>query len=245
LSHELRRRELAEVILLRRDLKSLNEAEESFKRVDPTLGANMAQVGKLLRDGLNAKIARELDSAEQNRKFIEARLGDRCQYMRNLAEAAISRPALPTDAPAGGQPPARGFGVMDLVETAVDKNPDPPHWKTVSNGSIDYDLENGSFAHYQWDLPPQTIPAEGATITLTVKATAAPNNSLSTGISASGDFDFSPNPPSFPVRSDGALAEHSQAVKLKPQLSLAHGTVVKLRIGAFYGPGVTYKYRLR
>jgi hypothetical protein len=116
-----------------------------------------------------------------------------------------------------------------------------PKW-TVGGGAIG--LDGGHYSgEYTWSQPPGSIGPQGFQITLSVTSSADKGQRHATGINMTGNFDFDPTPPSVEIMAEGDRRRKSQVYTVKPRASYASGDEVRLTIGAFYGPSVTYTYK--
>jgi hypothetical protein len=158
-----------------------------------------------------------------------------------------------------GPAAARAEGpYLQLVETVVD---DPKYfikgW-TLTDGALTLDLYgDGSYlVKHNWSGPPASFDGNGFHISLSVvghvKSACSP---LAAGTGISGfSFEFTPDtgaPLNLvpPQNCDGATAgpndgSNSVSVHVKPRSSLGDGEIVELKVGAFWGPGVTYKFKV-
>ena len=158
-------------------------------------------------------------------------------------------PGMATDARAEGP-------YLTLIETIIDKNVWPAGQWTLSDGYMELDLHSGLYkVQFDWRRPPASIDASGFDMTLSVAGQVRSNcEPMYAGISSSGRaFAFSPDPPSADVRlvppqncdlKAGASGSGNVSVRVTPERSLSDGQVVELRVGAHYGPGVTYRYKV-
>jgi len=129
----------------------------------------------------------------------------------------------------------------------VGKNSWPTTFHTLADGRIVYD---GAPLHatYTWSRLPETIGREGVDIDVTVTArTDDRKNGFGTGINISGGLPFEPSPSSLALQLQPERGQdsRSQTYHAAPVLSLPHGHEFVITVGAFYGPGVTYTYRVR
>jgi hypothetical protein len=147
---------------------------------------------------------------------------------------------------------------LTLIETVPD---DGKLWAgnwTVSDGAISNDLygEGSYTTRHAWSAAPSQMDITGFTISLQiaghVKSECSPLYA-GTGVSGSS-FEFSVDPAGFDVnlvqppncdpnkgRPDGT---NGGAVTVKPRADIGDGQIVELKVGAYYGPGVTYRYRV-
>jgi hypothetical protein len=129
---------------------------------------------------------------------------------------------------------------MRLTGTQFADSTDPK-W-SVSDGYIS--LDGGHYSgEYNWSQPPGSIGPQGFQVTLSVTSSADKGQRHATGISMTGNFDFDPTPPSVEIMAEGDRRRKSQVYTVKPRASYASGDEVRLTIGAFYGPSVTYTYK--
>lgn len=175
---------------------------------------------------------------------------DRC-----VAEAVAAYEGVRTGTGTTDQPdPSKAV----YTRTAVTPDAANGNWKTVADGSVSFSAYEGSEHFYagelSWASPPASIGPEGFSITLNVSCRTEKVNQLATGISISGEgFEFvvsaadrTPVEPSAPVncdRSDSKSGSITVHVLARGQPS--PGSKAKLKIGAFWGAGVTYEYEAR
>ncbi len=129
---------------------------------------------------------------------------------------------------------------------------------TMSDGSgslQNYDGEYISKGTFTWTPPPANVGPQGFSITMTAACqtgTRQGGTAVGTGISVEG-FDLVTSatdrtPPK--LDNNGAPANcktgeslsNSVTVHVMPRANYAEGDVAKIKIGAFWGPGVTYRY---
>lgn len=140
----------------------------------------------------------------------------------------------------------------ELVETLIDPNKDP-NWPKVSDGHITLKDVNGTYnVEYTWSPPPRTSDSAGFDVNLTIEGKATPNR-VYAGIgvnSPSGGFSFDKDPASADISVPDAAAGGSESrsnsisVHVTPSTAYGDGSIIELRIGAFYAYGVTYRYRV-
>ena len=96
---------------------------------------------------------------------------------------------------------------------------------------------------FQWTQPAQRIGPEGFQMTLNLLSKSNPNSRANGGIHVAGDFILSPDPPGMEALSEDAQAvSKSMTVFVKPRPT-ANGDLY-LRVGADYGPGYSYHYKV-
>ena len=133
---------------------------------------------------------------------------------------------------------------------AMDGPPVPDTWGgwDVSPGHIHMKLPNGTEGNYSWDAPPQSISAAGFSLTLTAQAKSVKGDGFSTGIGmsvASGSLSLSPSPAMVGLDpKDGASDLRTITVTVTPAKSYNPGDRAEIKIGAYWGPGVTYRYKV-
>ena len=143
-----------------------------------------------------------------------------------------------------------------LTETVVDPNVWPAGQYSLSDGSISLDLNGGTYkAQYNWSHPPASMDSAGFNLTLSIAGQLTTNcQSMAVGTGASGSaFEFSPDPAQAPLNlapvpncdlNTPLSGNNSMSVQVKPRSGLSDGETVELKIGAFWGPGVTYRYKV-
>jgi hypothetical protein len=140
--------------------------------------------------------------------------------------------------------------VMTMTEAIPDAVYDP--WKSVSDGHVSLSMYSGDAlieSNYTWNSPPKSVGPEGFSVTMSVQCKSAKVNSLATGIGIDGDgFDF------VVSAADRTEAETQAPANCEPGQSASNGITVhvvpeggyygeaELRVGAFWGLGVTYRY---
>lgn len=147
-------------------------------------------------------------------------------------------------------------GPVSVVLKRLDPPLVPPtnaNWPTVSDGTIKFSLHSGDHfvgSEYTWNSPGDIGPA-GIPVTLTVTCTTAKINTHSTGIGIRGhNVDIFVNG----TRTAGGHTEvpvncgrqqslsASVTVQVVPRANYAEGEAAYLEVGAFFGPGVKYRY---
>lgn len=142
---------------------------------------------------------------------------------------------------------------LEMIEIVPDDPGGDPRWG-VADGHIS--IEDAQYktyrADYTWSQPPRTSDGAGFTVNMTIEAKATPNR-IYAGIgmnSPTGGFEFDKEPASADVSVPDAQQGGSESrtnsisVHVTPSATLADGSIIELRIGAFYGYGVTYRYRV-
>lgn len=157
---------------------------------------------------------------------------------------------------AGLVPAARAEGpYLTLVDTVPD-NPTyfAGQW-SITDGAMTLGLNEDSYkVQFNWSRPPAVIDAAGFDLTLNIAGQVKSNcEPMYSGIGVSGPFAFSPDPGTAEVNlkppapcdlNSGASGNGSVSVNVKPQTWLRDGETAELRVGAFYGPGVVYRYAI-
>lgn len=139
-------------------------------------------------------------------------------------------------------PPAPLTGtIFELVETKPDNAYAP--W-TVAANKVTYGTPGVYHGTYEWSAPPQQVGANGFQLTLTLNCEA--NQRMASGMKAVGGFTFTPVP-DIPCNlgDKGGSGGGSVTVSAVPPQTASPGTMIELRIGAYWGLGTTYKYRAR
>jgi hypothetical protein len=103
-----------------------------------------------------------------------------------------------------------------------------------------------------WSPPPRTSDSAGFTINLNITGEATPNRVyMGVGIGTpTGGFTFDKDPPgadiSVPDAQPGGRETRSNqaSIHVTPSTSHGDGAIIELKIGAYYGYGVTYRYRV-
>lgn len=139
----------------------------------------------------------------------------------------------------------------ELVEIVPDPYNDPT-W-TVADGHITLKSANGDYsADYSWSPPPRTSDSAGFDVNMNIEGKANPSRIYAgIGISSpSGGFTFDKDPASadisVPDAAPGGSESRSNAISVHvtPSPSYGDGSIIELRVGAFYAYGVTYRYRV-
>lgn len=131
--------------------------------------------------------------------------------------------------------------VFDLVEAKPDNAYAP--W-SVSIGRVSQQAF-GYAASYEWSAPPQQVGANGFNMNLKVECRADNGQRIYTGIGAVGGFRYEPEAKIECGAETGQSFSKSLTSLVKPPAQANPGTEIELRVGAFWGLGVTYKYRAR
>ena len=140
--------------------------------------------------------------------------------------------------------PAAAAMTLKLDQVVPDKLYDT--WPSIGDGHVTQLGAGGNYAaQYTWGSPPASMDANGFTLSMNVVA-QGPRSNIAAGISVSSyDFNFDKDPSGVSVYADvGQSKSASISVKVKPDPYSADGSTVELRIGADYGPGVTYRYKV-
>ncbi len=140
----------------------------------------------------------------------------------------------------------------DAVLRRVAVEPDPAYqgW-TVADGNITLKLYSGDYRSngtYTWTPPPANIGPEGVDVTLSVSCDVGPKQGgMATGIGISVEGADLVKSASDRTKSDGQApcnattgqtASNSITVRIIPR----PGQAAKVKVGAFWGLGVTYRY---
>lgn len=257
-------RALVEIADCRRDIADAwNNGEDgapawrsqraSMRSID-TLLASLAAVKAKCPDapaGDPAQAVRTLGDLLSQSESDTAILGlAKASYGRCVREAVAAYEQIRTGGPAAGT----GGAVLTRKAVAVDQA--GPEW-TVADGSItykQYDGEHLSSGTFSWSSPPGTIGPQGFTVTMSVSAQTGKKQRYAPGIGISGEgvelvaSAADRTPLEHPQRSVIVLSEAGQGasgsltVHVMPRANYYQGEVVKVRIGAAFGPGVTYEY---
>ena len=136
---------------------------------------------------------------------------------------------------------------LRLVGTTAD--PTNKIYPVLGDGAIKVvDPDYGNYeGNYTWTSPPSEMDGNGASITLTVNASAKAGGGLATGLELSGSgFNFEND-----VRATEGIWAHagesksaSANVHVTPAPYLTTGEVVELKASVFYGGGVVYRYEV-
>lgn len=143
-----------------------------------------------------------------------------------------------------------GQAVLTMTSATPDEPYDP--WKSVSDGQVSLSMYSGDAlieSSYSWNSPPKSVGPEGFDITMSAQCKSAKVNALYTGIGIHGEgFDF------VVSAADRTEAETQAPANCEPGQSASNGITVhvvpdggyygeaELRVGAFWGLGVTYLY---
>lgn len=142
---------------------------------------------------------------------------------------------------------------LEMIEILPEDPGTDPRWM-VSDGHISIvDAQYKTYrADYTWTQPPRTSDGAGFTVNLTIEGKATPNR-IYAGIgmnSPTGGFSFDKDPVGADVSVPDAQPGGSESrtnsisVQVTPSPNLSDGSIVELRIGAYYGYGVVYRYRV-
>jgi hypothetical protein len=135
-------------------------------------------------------------------------------------------------------------GSLQLVE--VTQDPKCSSWDNITScnpngGQITWGDPTNT--NYQWNSPPQQVGAEGFTITMSVSEQNPPENRSATGIGMDGGgFELDPPDARIPIGAPNQPMSGSLTVKVKPPRNPSGDYYLK--IGAYWGPGFTYHYRV-
>lgn len=142
---------------------------------------------------------------------------------------------------------------LEMIEIVPDDPGNDPRWM-VSDGHIS--IEDAQYktyrADYTWTQPPRTSDGAGFTVNMTIEGKATPNR-IYAGIgmnSPTGGFSFDKDPVgadvSVPDAQPGGSESRTNSISVlvTPSPNLSDGSVVELRVGAYFGYGVTYRYRV-
>lgn len=129
---------------------------------------------------------------------------------------------------------------------------------TIADGNLTQQGYDGEYIYkgsYTWNPPPANIGPEGFSITMNVSCEVGPKQggiSTGIGISAEGIDIVRSAADRTPLTREEAQApvtcptgggnSASVTVHLMPRASYSEGDVVKMKIGAFWAAGVTYRY---
>jgi hypothetical protein len=133
---------------------------------------------------------------------------------------------------------------FELVEVVPDATYDT--WPSVTDGHVSQLGAGGNYkAEFSWSSPPQSADMSGFSVTLNVQA-SAPTARIAAGTGMSStDFSFDPSEANTNVLAEvGESKSDSKTIKVTPPSNAADGSIVELRVGAAYGPGVTYRYKV-
>ena len=151
-------------------------------------------------------------------------------------------------------PPASAAGpYFELVEIVPDNVGADTRW-TVSDGHMSQsDLAYNSYhVEYSWSPPPRTSDSAGFDVTLNIEGKSSPNRIYS-GVgmySPTGSFTFDKDPVgvdvSVPDAAPGGSDSRSASISIHvtPTTTAGDGSIIELKIGAYYAYGVTYRYRV-
>jgi hypothetical protein len=150
--------------------------------------------------------------------------------------------------------PAHAAGpYYELVEIIPD-DASPDKRYIVRDGYIKlYDADYKTYSvEMTWSPPPRTSDSAGFTINLNITGEATPNRIyMGVGIGTpTGGFTFDKDPPgadiSVPDAQPGGRETRSNqaSIHVTPSTSYGDGAIIELRVGAYYGYGVTYRYRV-
>ena len=131
---------------------------------------------------------------------------------------------------------------LQLIETVPDKRSDSG-WQ-VAVGSINLNMPGQYVAKFSWSAPPASMDASGATLSLSVAVQGlAGRINGATTVSGYG-FEIDPGAKAEALAEPGKSNSKSAQARIRPARGLGEGQTVELRIGAAFGPGVTYRYRV-
>jgi len=131
----------------------------------------------------------------------------------------------------------------------VDVQAEQPHgnWIAVTPGHVSQASSRGNFfTEHSWSEPPRNIDRSGFDLAMTATVTTA-NGHIYWGGTAFRTRDFEWNTAErgiyFGVGPDQSVTR-SLTARLTPRRSLPEGSIAELWVGASFGPGVFYRYRV-
>jgi hypothetical protein len=174
--------------------------------------------------------------------------------------AIVGLPAAGTSTqPAKQAPPTLSGFRLELIEPITpSREPDPnpnanPKWQwsppSPDGGSITMTSKGPTYSvTYQWTGPGQQIGPDGADVTISIEINPPqPNGDLAAGIYVEGENIGLVGTPQnyaevYKVSQNGRSADGSLTVKVKPPANA--GGEAAIWIGAKFGPGFKYRYRV-
>ena len=233
-------------------------ALENLELLVPVLGNN-PQAKKAL-DGLLETVRKHIEDEKRQAASCANNL-DRVVQRVCSAETAAEPPVMP---PPRTQPPSqpRSAGYADLVKVVLGEATDEikrqpegvftgknswPNTYSIKERRIEY---NGPPLHgvYTWSEIPKTVGRDGFDVDVTVEARSDDDkNGFSTGIGVQVDrATTQPSPAMFDLKfTPGGQSRAGGRVHVTPATSLDRGQEFSISIGAYWGAGVTYTYRVR
>jgi hypothetical protein len=139
-----------------------------------------------------------------------------------------------------------GETAYDLIDTHPDAG--GGGWTTVRAGDIE-EVLGPDTASFTWGpQPPQRIGASGFAMQMAVKVTAGTGSRLDAivGASVGGGMTSQPGDPKVEALAEsGQKRQGAVNAQFFPPQGVAPGTKVSVKVGAAYGPAVTYTFQAR
>jgi hypothetical protein len=197
-----------------------------------------------------------------------ATLGDLAKAVQSgdmrLIHNAIIEDAPAGDSGAGCGEDAGGSGeIYSLVFDSVEPDKAFEGW-TVAPGLVTQKSPHGWHSEHTWDEPPLVIDQNGFALKISAQSTSIKKNRLAAGTAVGGDFGVDAEEASqtaqpaskesvarekiyavFVNSEDGNTDSKSMTLRVKPRFRPSPGSTVDLKIGAAWGLGVTYHYKLK
>jgi hypothetical protein len=159
----------------------------------------------------------------------------------------MNSPQSPSPVPGGGTRPASPAGRISfqLADISPEQKAFYGGWTWSANGG-QINLKDPSVGReeFTWTAVPQTFGAEGFQVVLHVQSTSNPNSRALAGIHiVPGDFTATPGQQIEALSENGQMAHKELAVSVRPPPNPS-GNDLYIRIGADYGPGFIYHFRV-
>jgi hypothetical protein len=181
---------------------------------------------------------------------LTRRASDQVSERLRACEASQMKPGSvtsPPQAPGAASRPASPAGRISfqLADVSPDQKAFYGGWTWSANGG-QINLKDPSVGReeFTWTAVPQTFGAEGFQVVLHVQSTSNPNSRALAGIHiVPGDFTATPGQQIEALSENGQMAHKELAVSMRPP-SNPSGNDLYIRIGADYGPGFIYHFRV-
>ena len=141
---------------------------------------------------------------------------------------------------------------FELIEIVPDDVGADTRWAVrdgfISQSDLAY---NTYYVEYTWSQPPRTSDSAGFDVNLSIMGKSMPNRIYAgIGIGSSSGFTFDKNPAgadiSVPDAAPGGSDSRSNSISVHvtPPTGASDGSIIELKVSAYYSYGVTYRYRV-
>ncbi|MGE0425712.1 MAG: hypothetical protein AB7O88_25860 [Reyranellaceae bacterium] len=246
--------DFAVVVVLKRQLKSIEEVEQGSAAIGPN--------AKLLA-ALKARLKHRIDVFEKEARFdaeaLERVVGETCVEFSKREAAARELKGRQGGQPGTSQtdrrPPKLRYGTSAVLEMDGEPKPQPKigAFKVVEAGKIQLEDPNYKLTA-TWDELPLSLGPEGKTIKL--KITAWAKSAINTGVQIrvgglrierkdGKKEDWGPQPLDLPLTVEKGRSDTKEmTVHLMPSQLYSKGDKPWVSVGVFYGVKVDYLYKV-